>query len=97
MKPLYKKFPVITILFLAFLMINPAYGEVTSISLEKEVYTITESIVFVGTESQGKQIVSVALYNPNGKFIDMLGDLSSDADGSFFAQSSIAIHMGQIQ
>ena len=64
-------------------MINPAYGEVTSISLEKEVYTITESIVFVGTESQGKQIVSVALYNPNGKFIDMLGDLSSDADGSF--------------
>ena len=64
-------------------MINPAYAIVTSFSLQKDVYTDDEQIVFVGTESQGNEWVNVALYNPNGKFINMLGDPGSDKDGSF--------------
>ncbi len=64
-------------------MINPAYAIVTSFSLQKDVYTNDEKIVFVGTESQGNEWVNVALYNPNGKFINMLGDPGSDKDGSF--------------
>jgi len=64
-------------------MINPAYALVTSFSLQQDVYTDNERIVFVGTESEGSQWVNVALYNPNGKFINMLGDPKSDTDGSF--------------
>jgi len=64
-------------------MINPAYAIVTSFSLQKDVYTNDEKIVFVGTESDGNEWVNVALYNPNGKFITMFGDPKSDADGSF--------------
>jgi len=64
-------------------MINPAYATVTSFSLQKDVYTNDERIVFVGTESDGNEWVNVALYNPNGKFITMFGDPKSDADGSF--------------
>jgi len=65
------------------MMINPAYALVTSFSLQQDVYTDSERIVFVGTESEGGQWVNVALYNPNGKFINMLGDPQSDEDGSF--------------
>jgi len=64
-------------------MINPAYAIVTSFSLQKDVYTNDEKIVFVGTESEGKQSVFVNLYNPNGKFINMMADPVSDGDGSF--------------
>jgi len=64
-------------------MINPAYALVTSFSLQKDVYSNDERIVFVGIESQGNEWVNVALYNPNGKFITMFGDPKSDADGSF--------------
>jgi len=64
-------------------MINPAYALVTSISLQKDVYTNDERIVFVGTESDGNKAVNVALYNPNGKFIDIISDPKSDKDGSF--------------
>ena len=68
---------------LFFVLINPAYALVTSVSLQQDVYTDDERIVFVGTESEGGQWVNVALYNPNGKFINMLGDPKSDEDGSF--------------
>jgi len=64
-------------------MINPAYAIVTSFSLQKDVYTNDERIVFVGIESDGKKSVNVALYNPNGRFIDIISDPKSDADGSF--------------
>ena len=64
-------------------MVNPAYAIMTSFTLEKDIYTDEESIVFVGTESEGHKMISVALYNPNGKFVNMLGDPSSDLDGSF--------------
>jgi len=64
-------------------MVNPAYAIMTSFTLEKDIYTDEESIVFVGTESEGHKMISVALYNPNGKFVNMLGDPSSDLDGTF--------------
>jgi len=64
-------------------MINPAYALVTSFSLEKDVYTDDESIVFVGTESDGNQLVSVVIHNPNGKFLNIIGAPTSDDDGSF--------------
>jgi hypothetical protein len=68
---------------LLLLVVNPAYAIMTSFTLEKDIYTDGESIVFVGTESEGYKMISVALYNPNGKFVNMLGDPSSDLDGSF--------------
>src|SRR3990170_3677822 len=68
---------------LLIIMVNPAYAIMTSFTLEKDIYTDEESIVFVGTESEGHKMISVALYNPNGKFVNMLGDPSSDLDGSF--------------
>ncbi len=80
---MYQKTSFFAVILLFFIMINPAYALVTSFSLQKEVYTDDESIVFVGTESEGSQFVNVALRNPNGKFIDMLGDPKSDTDGSF--------------
>ena len=64
-------------------MVNPAYAIMTSFTLEKDIYTDEESIVFVGTESEGHKMISVALYNPNGNFVNMLGDPSSDLDGTF--------------
>ena len=68
---------------LLLLVVNPAYAIMTSFTLEKDIYTDEESIVFVGTESEGHKMISVALYNPNGKFVNMLGDPSSDLDGTF--------------
>jgi len=64
-------------------MINPAYAIVTSFSLQKDVYSNDEKIVFVGIESEGSQSVFVNLYNPNGKYIGMMADPVSDGDGSF--------------
>jgi hypothetical protein len=68
---------------LLILTVNPAYAIVTSLTIEKDVYATGDNIVFIGTESEGKKMVSVVLYNPNGKFVNMLGDSSSELDGSF--------------
>src|SRR3970040_1565795 len=68
---------------LLIIMVNPVYAIMASFTLEKDIYTDEESIVFVGTESEGHKMISVALYNPNGKFVNMLGDPSSDLDGTF--------------
>lgn len=76
-------------------MINPAYALVTSLSLQQDVYTNDERIVFVGTESEGGQWVNVALYNPNGKFINMMGDPKSDQDGSFETISKLVSDLFQ--
>jgi len=80
---LFTKLALIGMIPLLILMVNPAYAIMTSFTLEKDIYTDEESIVFVGTESEGHKMISVALYNPNGKFVNMLGDPSSDLDGSF--------------
>ncbi len=71
------------VILLFFMMVNPAYALVTSVSLEKESYSNTEKIVFVGTESDGKESVYVIIYGPFGKNVGMLADPASDADGSF--------------
>jgi hypothetical protein len=76
-------------------MINPAYALVTSFSLQQDVYTNDDRIVFVGTESEGGQWVNVALYNPNGKFINMMGDPKSDEDGSFETISKLVSDLFQ--
>ena len=76
-------------------MINPAYALVTSFSLQQEVYTDDERIVFVGTESEGGKWVNVALYNPNGKFINMMGDPKSNEDGSFETISKLVSDLFQ--
>ena len=55
----------ISILFM--IMLLPVYAEVTEILIEKNFYTIEEGIVFVGTESEGNQMISVVMTNPNGK------------------------------
>ena len=83
MPSLFTKLALIGMIPLLILMVNPAYAIMTSFTLEKDIYTDEESIVFVGTESEGHKMISVALYNPNGKFVNMLGDPSSDLDGSF--------------
>ncbi len=79
----YSKTSFFMVILLFFIIINPAHALVTSISLQQDVYTDNEKIVFVGTESDGNEWVNVALYNPNGEFVNMLGDPSSDDDGSF--------------
>ena len=61
----------------------PAYAVVKSITLEKDVYTDLESISFIGTESEGKKTVNVILYNPNGKYVNILSDPTSEVDGTF--------------
>jgi hypothetical protein len=80
---LFTKLAFIGMIPLLILTINPAYAIVTSFTIQKDVYTDEDSIVFIGTESEGRKMISVALYNPNGKFVNMLGDPSSDLDGSF--------------
>jgi len=79
---MHQKLVFFTIFFIIIFMINPVYAEVTSLSIEEDSYTNEEQIVFIGTESEGGQLVNVALYNPNGKFINMFGG-SSDSNGSF--------------
>jgi len=80
---LFTKLAFIGMIPLLILTVNPAYAIITSFTIEKDVYTDEDSIVFIGTESEGRKMISVALYNPNGKFVNMLGDPSSDLDGSF--------------
>src|SRR3990172_6588844 len=80
---LFTKLAFIGMIPLLILTINPAYAIVTLFTIQKDVYADEDSIVFIGTESEGRKMISVALYNPNGKFVNMLGDPSSDLDGSF--------------
>ena len=53
------------ILSLFFIMIIPAYAEVTEFSIEKTFYTIEEGIVFVGTTDQKNTMINIILENPN--------------------------------
>jgi len=80
---LFTKLAFIGMIPLLILTVNPAYAIITSITLEKDVYADEESIAFVGTESEGKKTVNVILYNPNGKYVNILSDPFSELDGSF--------------
>ena len=70
------------ILSLFFIMIIPAYAEVTEFSIQKNFYTIEEGIVFVGTTDQKNTMVNVVLENPNQKESYFIG-AKSNSDGVF--------------
>ncbi|MGI0077722.1 MAG: Ig domain-containing protein, partial [Nitrosopumilaceae archaeon] len=80
---MFKKLVFIGFISLVILIVAPAYAIVTSITLEKDIYTDLDNIAFIGTESEGKKMVNVILYNPNGKYVNILSDPVSDEDGSF--------------
>ena len=67
---------------ISLVFMAPAHADVQSLSLGKSFYTNDEKIEFVGTEEDGKQQVSVVIKR-NGDTVTLLGDPSSDADGSF--------------
>ncbi|MDC0884069.1 hypothetical protein PL987_03155 [Nitrosopumilus sp.] len=70
------------ILSLFLIMLVPVYGEITEFSIEKKFYTTDEQIVFVGTEDEGRKLVSVLMTDPNGKE-SMLVSAMSNSDGIF--------------
>ena len=70
------------ILSLFLIVLVPVYAEVTEFSIEKKFYTTDEQIVFVGTEDEGRKLVSVLMTDPNGKE-SMLVSAMSNSDGIF--------------
>ncbi|MBT3924665.1 MAG: hypothetical protein HOF28_02290 [Nitrosopumilus sp.] len=63
-------------------MLVPVYAEVSEFSIEKNFYTNEEGLVFVGTEDEGRQLVSVLMTDPNGKE-SMIVSSMSNSDGIF--------------
>jgi len=88
---LFTKLAFIGLIPLFILTISPAYAIVTSLSLEKDVFTNDESIIFTGTESIGHQMVSVVLYGPNDNFIKIITAPPSELDGSFKTLSNTLV------
>jgi hypothetical protein len=70
------------ILSLFLIMLVPVYAEVSEFSIEKNFYTNEEGLVFVGTEDEGRKLVSVLMTDPNGKE-SMLVSSISNSDGIF--------------
>jgi hypothetical protein len=77
----YTKLVGIAIFSLFVLMIIPAYGNVTSISLEKNFYIVDEKIIFLGNEDEGNKLVNVIISDSNGN-IKLLGGVSN-SEGEF--------------
>ena len=73
-------FSIFSILLLS---LTPAFADVTSVDLEKPVFTDDESIVFTGKESVGGQSVFVIIRTSSGSFVDMASDPVSNSDGTF--------------
>jgi len=76
------KLAILIVFGISLVIITPAHADVESISLGKSFYIDEEKIEFVGTEEDGHQQVSVVIKR-GGTTIMMLGDPSSDEDGSF--------------
>jgi hypothetical protein len=76
------KLAILIVFGISLVIITPAHADVESISLGKSFYIDEEKIEFVGTEGDGHQQVSVVIKR-GGTTIMMLGDPSSDEDGSF--------------
>ena len=70
------------ILSLFLIMLVPVYAEVSEFSIEKKFYTNEEGLIFVGTEDEGRKLVSVLMTDPNGKE-SMLVSSMSNSDGIF--------------
>ena len=79
---MYAKIAIIGLILL-IVTVTPAYALVTSLTLENDDYTSDESIVFSGIESEGRKMVRIDLYNPNGIFVNTFTDPLSEVDGSF--------------
>ncbi len=73
---------ILMLVLSVILMVLSAHADVESLSLGKSFYTDEEKIEFIGTEEDGNQQVSVAI-KKGGSTITLLGDPSSDADGTF--------------
>ncbi len=76
------KLALLMIIGISLVFVAPAHADVKSLSLEKSFYLDDEKIVFVGTEEDGNQQVSVVI-KKNSKTIELLGDPSSDTNGQF--------------
>ena len=70
----------ITSLFL--IMLAPVYAEITEFTIEKNFYTNEDRIVFLGSEDQGNQTISVIVVSPTGKESMVVGGISN-SEGSF--------------
>ena len=70
------------ILSLFLIILVPVYAEVSEFSIEKNFYTNEEGLVFVGTEDEGRQLVSVLMTDTNGKESMILSSMSN-SDGIF--------------
>jgi hypothetical protein len=70
------------ILSLFLIMLVPVYAEVTEFSIEKKFYTNDEGVVFVGTEDEGRKLITVLMTDPKGKE-SMLVSTMSNSDGVF--------------
>ncbi len=62
-----------TVFSLFLLMLVPAYANVTSLSFEKNFYTLNEDLKFIGTQDEG-DIVFVIIRDASGKYKGMLSD-----------------------
>ena len=76
-----KKVGLFAIFPLFVLMIVPIYADVTTLTLEKNFYTVNEKISFSGTENEGSKIVTVIVKDPNGS-PEVLSDFS-DSEGKY--------------
>src|SRR3989344_5289859 len=68
------------LVFSLFMMMVPAYAEVTTVSMKKSFYTVDEMISFFGTESEGSNIVTVVVRSPNAN-AKLLGGFSDSQGG----------------
>ncbi|NIP62179.1 MAG: hypothetical protein GWN01_16055 [Nitrosopumilaceae archaeon] len=71
--------PIVLLVF----TFQTANAEVISFGLENESYQKDEQFSFSGTESDGSKSVFVVIRAPNGNFMGMVSDPSSDSNGSF--------------
>ncbi|QMU54282.1 MAG: hypothetical protein GKS07_04835 [Nitrosopumilus sp.] len=76
------KLAILIVVGISLVFVTPAHADVKSLSIGKPFYTDNEKIEFIGTEENGQQQVSVVI-KKNGDTITLLGDPSSDVDGSF--------------
>ena len=67
---------------LLLIMLAPVYAEITEFTIEKNFYTNEDRIVFLGSEDQGNQTISVIVVSPTGKESMVVGGISN-SEGSF--------------
>ena len=60
----------------------PALGAVTSLTTDREVYTIDDKIIFSGTDDAGNQFVHVQIISPTGGQVEFRSALAN-SDGDF--------------